>query len=200
VPDEAIPAAHRRRMSALSRLAVQIAIEATGDAAPDCLVFCSQHGDLTRLRGMLRDIAAGTELSPTSFSQSVHNASAGLYTIIRSSHAPVSSLASGASTFACGWVEAEGLLLDDPQRQALLVCYDEPLPPEYAPYSAQRQCFYALGLLLRSTDNGGLALEIAPAEQDEPLPMAPLFAAWALSGEPTLRLTAEGRGWMWRRA
>ena len=187
-------------MSALSRLAVQIAIEAAGDETPDYLVFCSQHGDLTRLRGMLRDIAAGTELSPTSFSQSVHTASAGLYTIIRNSRAPVSSLASGASTFASGWLEAEGFLLDDPRRQALLVCYDEPLPREYTPYSSQRQCFYALGLLLRSTDNGGFSLEPVPAEQDEPLPMAPLFAAWSLSDEPTLRLTAEGRGWRWRRA
>ncbi len=187
-------------MSALSRLAVQTAIEAAGDAAPDYLVFCSQHGDLTRLRGMLRDIAAGAELSPTSFSQSVHNASAGLYTIIRNSHAPVSSLASGASTFACGWVEAEGLVLGNPQSQVLLVCYDEPLPAEYAPYSSQRQCLYALGLLLRATNEDGFTLESMPPEQDEPLPMAPLFIAWALATEPTLRLTAEGRGWMWRRS
>ena len=62
-------------MSALSRLAVQIALEAAGDAAPDYLVFCSQHGDLTRLREMLGNIATGAELSPTAFSQSVHNAS-----------------------------------------------------------------------------------------------------------------------------
>lgn len=187
-------------MSALSRLAVQIAIEAAGDETPDHLVFCSQHGDLTRLRGMLRDIAMGTELSPTSFSQSVHNASAGLYTIIRGSSAPVSSLASGASTFASAWIEAEALLLANPESRVLLVCYDEPLPLEYAPYSSQRQCLYALGLLLRIADNGGIALEPVPAEQDEPLPMAPLFAAWALTGERTLRLTAEGRGWMWLRA
>ena len=66
-------------MSSLSKLAVQIALEAAGDSKPDFLVFCSQHGDLTRLREMLRDIASGVELSPTAFSQSVHNASAGLY-------------------------------------------------------------------------------------------------------------------------
>ena len=186
-------------MSALSRLAVQIGFEATGDAAPDHLVFCSQHGDMTRLREMLGNIAAGTELSPTSFSQSVHNASAGLYTIIAKSQAPVSSLASGPSTFASGWIEAEGLLLRNPQSLVLLVCYDEPLPTEYVPYTAQRQCLYALGLLLRSSAEGGFTLDDAPAGDDEPLPMAPLFIAWALSTEPTLRLTAEGRGWTWRR-
>ena len=186
-------------MSALSRLAVQIALEAAGDATPDYLVFCSQHGDLTRLREMLGDIATGAELSPTAFSQSVHNASAGLYTIIAKSRAPVSSLASGASTFAYGWVEVEGLLLRNPHSQVLLVCYDEPLPAEYAPYSSQRQCMYGLGLLLRLADTRGLTLDSAPAEKNEALPMAPQFISWALGTEPKLRITADGQGWIWSR-
>ena len=45
-------------MSSLSKLAVQIALEAAGDSRPDFLVFCSQHGELTRLREMLRSIVA----------------------------------------------------------------------------------------------------------------------------------------------
>jgi hypothetical protein len=200
IPDEAIPSAHRRRMSALSRLAVQIGLEAASDIAPDHLVFCSQHGDLTRLREMLNGIATGAEVSPTAFSQSVHNASGGLYTIIAKSQAPVSSLASGASTFACGWIEAEGLLLENPARQVLLVCYDEPLPAEYVPYSTQRQCRYALGLMLRASTSRGFVLQAAPAEHDEVLPMAPLFMSWALGADPTLHITAEGQGWTWSRA
>jgi hypothetical protein len=199
IPDEAIPPAHRRRMSALSRLAVQIGLEAANDTAPDHLVFCSQHGDLTRLREMLDDMARGAEVSPTAFSQSVHNASGGLYTIIAKSRAPVSSLASGASTFASGWIEAEGLLLKNPGRQVLLVCYDEPLPTEYLPYSTQRQCRYALGLLLQPSTGRGFVLQSAPAEREEALPMAPLFMAWALGAEPMLHVTAEGQGWTWRR-
>ena len=199
IPDAAIPPAHRRRMSALSRLAVQIGLEAASDIAPDHLVFCSQHGDLTRLREMLDAIATGAEVSPTSFSQSVHNASGGLYTIIAKSRAPVSSLASGASTFACGWIEAEGLLLEKPGRQILLVCYDEPLPAEYLPYSTQRQCRYALGLLLRASTGHGFALQAAPAEREEGLPMAPLFIAWALGADATLHITVDGQGWTWSR-
>jgi hypothetical protein len=187
-------------MSSLSKLAVQIALEAAGDSKPDFLVFCSQHGELTRLREMLRSIATRVELSPTAFSQSVHNASAGVYTIVAHSRAPVSSLASGGSTFASGWLEAEGYLIERPEAQVLLVCYDEPLPPEYVPYSTQTQCQYALGLLLRAADERGLALHTAPAEQDEALPLAPLFIAWALSSEPTMRITADGQGWIWSRA
>jgi hypothetical protein len=186
-------------MSSLARLAVQIGIEAAGDAAPDFLVFCSQHGDLVRLGEMLRSIATGVELSPTAFSQSVHNANAGLYTIIAGSRAPLSALASGGSTFASGWLEAEGFLLAHPRSEVLLVSYDGALPPEYASYSNQPPCVHGLGLLLRAAERGGFVLETAPAERDEPLPLAPLFIAWAHSAEPTLRVTTDGQGWIWSR-
>jgi hypothetical protein len=187
-------------MSASSKLAVQVGLEAASEARPDFLVFGSQHGDLTRLLEMLRAISSGAELSPTTFSQSVHNASAGLYTIIADSSAPMVSLASGGSTFASGWLEAEGRLAEHPGAQVLLVTYDEPLPQEYAPYSSQTQCLYALGLLLRSGRDRGLVLQSAPAEQEEPLPLAPLFIAWALSHDSTLRVTVDGQGWIWSRA
>ncbi len=201
VPDDRIPAVHRRRMSSLARLAVQIGIEAAGESAPGFLVFCSQHGDLVRLGEMLRAIAAGAELSPIAFSQSVHNASAGLYSIIAGSRAPMTAIASGGSTFASGWLEAEGCLVTHPHAEVLLVSYDDPLPPEYVPYSTAARCGHALALLLRAAGGrGGFVLEPAPAERDEPLPLAPLFIAWAGSAEPTLRVTADGRGWLWRRS
>lgn len=186
-------------MSALARLAVQIGLETAGDSVPDFLVFCSQHGDLGRLREMLGSIAAGAELSPTAFSQSVHNASAGLYSIIARSRAPIMALASGASTFPSAWLEAEGYLLAHPEAQVLLVSYDDPLPPEYRPYSRSAHCGHGLGLLLRAAAQGGFLLEPAAAERDEPLPLAPLFIAWTRSAAPALRVTADGRGWLWSR-
>jgi hypothetical protein len=162
IQGRSVPAAQRRRMSALATLAVQIATEAAGGTAADFLVFASQHGDVTSMRAMLDDVAAGTELSPTMFSQSVHNASAGLYTIISHSRAPVCALSSGASTFAAAWLEAEGFLSNHVDASVLLVSYDEALPPEYAAYSPQRQCAHALGLLLRSARGEGVELAPAP--------------------------------------
>lgn len=199
VPDHAIPALHRRRMSTLSKMAVQTALEATQSAKPDYLVFCSQHGELARTRELLAAIVAGGELSPTSFSQSVHNASAGLYTIITASQAPAMSLAAGAGTFAYGWIEAEAFLARDPAKRVLLVSYDEPLPLEYRPYSAQLQRPHALALLLGVAPSGGLRLEPSQAAAEEPAPLATLFMAWALSAVPNLTLTAGGQGWTWRR-
>jgi hypothetical protein len=199
VPDQAIPAAHRRRMSALSKMAVEMALEAARDIRPDFLVFCSQHGELTRTRELLAAIVAGGELSPTSFSQSVHNASAGLYTIITASQAPATSIAAGAGTFAYGWIEAESFLAGNPGKRVLLVSYDEALPSEYRPYSRQEHRSHALALLLGAAASGGLTLATGPAATEEPAPLAPLFMAWALSAEPQLSLTAGSQGWTWRR-
>jgi Beta-ketoacyl synthase, N-terminal domain len=199
VPDDAIPTNHRRRMSALSRLAVQIGLDAVRESRADFLVFCSQHGELGRSRGLLGSIASGQELSPTYFSQSVHNTSAGLYTIISQSRVPATALASGASTFAYGWLEAEAYLVENPTARVLLVSYDDLLPAEYLPYSKQRQCMYAVGFTLCAVPVGGLALEVVAAEADELLPMAPLFVAWWLSAEPAMRITADGQGWAWSR-
>jgi hypothetical protein len=224
VPDDAIPAAQRRRMSALSKLAVQVALEASGGAAADFLVFASQHGELSRTRELLANIVAGVELSPAAFSQSVHNTSAGLYTIVGKSHAPASSVAAGASTFPYGWLEAEAFLVGSPGCRALLVAYDEALPAEYRAYSSQTQCTYGVALLLRLAARGGLTLATTAPGGDEKLPLAPLFAAWwqsaepslrletdpsprpetepslRLDAEPSLRLTADGQGWLWSRA
>ena len=199
VPDRDIPAAHRRRMSALSKMAVQVALEATANERADYLVFCSQHGELARTRELLGSIVAGNELSPAGFSQSVHNTSAGLYTIVKESRVPSTSLAAGAGTFAYGWLEAETFLATNPGKTALLVSYDEVLPAEYQSYSRHVQRTFALALLLRVASQGGLTLEQSRAATEELLPITPLFMAWVLSADPVLRVTAGGQGWEWRR-
>ncbi|MEO8466763.1 MAG: beta-ketoacyl synthase chain length factor [Gammaproteobacteria bacterium] len=199
VPDRDIPASHRRRMSALSKMAVQCALEATANEHADFLVFCSQHGELPRTRELLGSLVAGTELSPAGFSQSVHNTSAGLYTIIKESHAPSTSVAAGAGTFAYGWLEAETFLAANSSKTVLLVSYDEVLPVEFRSYTQHKQRTFALALLLRVARRGGFTLEQSPAATEEPLPITPLFMAWALSTDPLLRVTAGGQGWEWRR-
>jgi Beta-ketoacyl synthase, N-terminal domain len=199
-PGDGIPPMHRRRLSQLSKQALQVALEAGADTNPDFLVFCSQHGELPRTREMLADIVAGRELSPTAFSQSVHNSSAGLYAIIAQSRAPATSLASGASTFAYGWLEAEGYLREDPAARALVVMAEDLLPSEYLPFSKQSSCRYALALVLELAEHGGMTLDVAEPAVEEPLPLAPLFAAWWLSSaSKALRVTAGGEGWVWSR-
>jgi len=200
IPDEAIPSAHRRRMSSLSKLAVQSALEVSRRAQPDFMVFGSQHGELVRTQELLRNIVAGEELSPAAFSQSVHNTGAGLYSIVAQTRVPATSLASGASTFAYGWIEAEGYLLENPTRRALLVCCEDPLPDVYRQFSTQVQCTYAVALMLRLAERGGVALAFeSSAEEDDVLPFAPSFMAWWRSSANVLTLTADRQRWVWSR-
>jgi len=196
---EGIPPMHRRRASTLSKMSLQTALEASAEGAPDFLVFCSQHGELPRTDLLLDDIARGIELSPTAFSQSVHNTGSGLYTIIKGVNVPASSLAGGAATFACGWLEAEAYLHENPTRRVLLVCADDLLPDRYRALSRQTPCSYAAALSLVAARSGGLALESSAMEEEEALPLAGLFLAWWLSADPTFRVTAESQGWCWRR-
>jgi hypothetical protein len=193
-----IPAAHRRRMSTLSKMAVQVALEATASAPPDFVVFCSQHGELSRTRELLRSIVERVELSPASFSQSVHNTAAGLYTIVTGSRAPATSLAAGAASFAYGWLEAEAFIAEHRAQRVLLVSYDEPLPEEYRCYSDAEQRLYALALVLGAGE-GPRAVELKThgrVEEDERRPLAPLFMAWFLGSQAALDVTASGQRWI----
>jgi hypothetical protein len=81
----------------------------------------------------------------------------------------------------------------------LLLSYDDLLPAEYLPYSSQKQCMYAVGLMLSRGTGEYLQLERVSAGDDDDLPMAPLFLAWWLSPEPSLLITADGQGWSWSR-
>ena len=99
-PGDAIPPMQRRRMSRLARMALSCALEAAGEDAIDYSIFCSQHGEIVRTRDILTSISEGTEISPTAFSQSVHNTSSGLYTILTKSNHASTSIASGTPSCA----------------------------------------------------------------------------------------------------
>ena len=187
----AIPPMQRRRTSRLSKMALSTALEAATDHAVDYSIFCSQHGEIVRTRQILSSISEGIEISPTAFAQSVHNTSSGLFTIFEKSNAPSTSVASGANTFACGWMEAQAYLSSYPDHSVLLVDFDEVIPGEYRGYVDQAHCDHALALLLIAADQHGIGIEQAPCGDVSRLPQGPQFLAWLQSGEESLSLTAE---------
>ena len=153
-----IPPMQRRRASRLSKMALSTALQATAGENVDYSIFCSQHGEIIRTRDILSSISAGVEMSPTAFAQSVHNTSSGLFTILESSNAPSMSLASDASTFACGWLEAQAWLASNPEHRVLLVDFDEIIPDEYREFSSQADCDHALALILRRAEESGIGM------------------------------------------
>lgn len=198
-PADQIPPAQRRRSSRLTRMALATALQVAEDASFDYSIFCSQHGEIVRTRDILSSINSGTEISPTAFSQSVHNTSSGLFTILQASNAPSMSMASGANSFAHGWLEAQAYLAGNPAHRVLLVDFDEVLPKEYQPYNIITNCEHSLAMSLRLAPKGGISLTNMTAGDTSPLPQGPQFLDWLHGGGASLSLTSDGLGWRWER-
>ncbi len=78
-------------MSEVSKLAVQVAMDITVEENIDYIIFTSQHGELKTTLELLVSCAKGEPLSPTAFSQSVHNTASGLFTITTKRETPSTS-------------------------------------------------------------------------------------------------------------
>ncbi|MCF7353757.1 beta-ketoacyl synthase chain length factor [Vibrio sp. CK2-1] len=148
-----IPAMMRRRMSPLSKVALQTAIHLQQSTTSefDYLIFSSRHGELPRTVELLQQVLQGEEASPMAFSQSVHNTSAGLFTIATKSPIPATSLAGCESSLHHALIEASAYLAENPQHKILLIDFDAPLPKPYDQFDATpTPPLYALGLVLGS--------------------------------------------------
>ena len=123
-----LPPNERRRAPDSVLLALQVAQAAceaaNADAAALPSIFASTHGDLAITDATCRTLAENpTDISPTRFHNSVHNAASGYWTIGVGSHAPSTAISAYRATFAQGLVEA-AMQLDAGASQVLLVAYD----------------------------------------------------------------------------
>ncbi len=194
LPD--LPALSRRRLSRPARLSLQVALDCLNGERADYIVWSSRHGDSAKTVEQLKDIAQGEPLSPTAFSTSVHNAPAGLYSILYADDTPSTSLSAGAESLSQAWWEAAALLHSGQASRVLLVCYDEPSVPPYKSYITQREHPFALALLLSLETN--LRLSLSPAPQAGSTADTEALAFWRFYQQETPAL-AHGR-WLWERA
>jgi hypothetical protein len=195
-----IPMMHRRRMSTVCKTGVQVALKINSDVTIDYAIFCSQHGEVERSELLIDQLTKNSELSPTDFSLSVHNTTAGLYTIIKKSSIPSTSIASGVSSFASGWIEAEAYLNENRAGRVLLVNHDGSVPDSYQDYLYCDQNTFAFALLIRLADGkNGAALAIKPTTEPEDVAIGPEFLRWWLSMQQRVTLTAERQAFEWTR-
>ena len=195
-PVNLIPAMMRRRMSSLTKLALQAAIQLSADQQVDYIVFASRHGELTRTVKLLEDIIAGDDASPILFSQSVHNTAGGLFTIVSKQETPVCSLSAGESTLFNALVEASCYLQEYPEKTVLLVNFDEPLPTPYQVFDDHPNHRFALGFLLESGDQ----FEIKKLEKNHVNKCPQVFACIdALLNEKTTVIGGQNNSWLWQK-
>jgi len=98
-------------------------------------------------------------VSPARFSLCVHNAIGGLFSFQTESFQPYTSLAGGTEDLFGAFIEAAGQLLDVPQ--ALVVCYEQPLPLLYRNYVSSSAVTWALAMVLGRAEATGFQLRLS---------------------------------------
>ena len=201
---DCLPAAERRRSSAVVRLALAAGLEACtragADAAQLPAVFTSSGDDGQNCHEICQVLASSDrQLSPTRFHNSVHNAAAGYWGIATGATPASSALCAHDASFAAGLIEALTQLVVQ-ESKVLLVAYDTPYPE---PMRRVRQIPDAFGtaLLLSATAGAASQARIEAslgAARHEPLPQADLealrAAVPAARSLPLLALLARGAG------
>ncbi|MEX8493531.1 beta-ketoacyl synthase chain length factor [Sphaerotilus sp.] len=159
-PSQRLPAAERRRAGTAIKIAMAVADAACADAGvdPQTLgsVFTSSSGDGTNCHTLCETLAspnpADRLVSPTRFTNSVHNAPAGYWHIAVGSRAASTSLCAFDASFGAGLIAAL-TQVHAARAPLLLVASDTPYPEP-------------LHTLRRLPDTLGVALVLAP----EPVP------------------------------
>ena len=194
-----IPLMLRRRASASGKSALRVAFDCVPGSSPTPTVFCSRHGEVHRSVEMLTQLARGEPLSPTTFSLSVHNSAAAVFSIARGDVSPTSALSAEQDTLPEGLIEA-ALCLDEGYPQVLLVAHDDVLPDLFKWGEAGRDSAHALGLLLTRSEGEPYSLELSQTTEalsrEEQIPQVAAFLATA---ERELSIASTPRRWTWRR-
>ncbi len=198
-----LPAAERRRTGRSVKLALAVAREATllgrVDPAQLASVFTSSGGDGDNCHELCQALALESpEVSPTRFSNSVHNAAAGYWSIATGAKMASNVLCAFDASFGAGLLEALVQVAVDGES-VLLVAYDTEYPE---PLRAVRPVPDAFGTALVLTPQRGLAatariavrLDEAPVDTMADSVLESLRAAIpAARSLPLLRLLALGR-------
>ena len=203
VPVNLIKPMMRRRMSSLSKLALQAALQAalqvSRDQKIDYIVFSSRHGELTRTVKLIEDIMSGEDASPIAFSQSVHNTAAGLFTIGSNRAIPVTSLAAVESSLHHALIEASIYLQENPGHQVLLVDFDEPLPEPYQQYENLAYQGYAFSALLSVGEKFQLSWSKNNSPSAVQLPQSFALIDYLLNDEKQKEIIDKRLKWSWTR-
>jgi Beta-ketoacyl synthase, N-terminal domain len=144
-----LPPAERRRTGRVVKLALAVSLEATSRAGADPStmpsVFSSSGSDGHICHEICQALAMPSrEVSPTRFSNSVHNVAAGYWSIATGSMSEANVICAFDASFIAGLLDAlTQVVVDD--KTILFVAYDTEYPP---PLHAKRPIPDALGIAM----------------------------------------------------
>jgi hypothetical protein len=198
---ELLPPNERRRAPDTVLLALEVAQAACRAAQADpatlSSIFASMHGDLSITDAMCRTLAdVPTDISPTRFHNSVHNAAGGYWTIGCGCRAGSTAISAYRATLAQGLIEA-AMQLAAGEDAVLLVAYDGTSTGPLAAVSPSAGLF-GIALVLARAEASGPALRLSLTDTlpaAAPGPLQRTLGGNALAPAlPLVELLARGTG------
>lgn len=192
----------RRRLSAFTKMALYCGYNAAVDDENIAVVFSSRHGDLHKTSTLLGDLAQSHSLSPTAFSMSVHNASAGLLSILTGNKASSNTVSAGRDSFFMAIVDAYAKLSSGMCDKVLIVHCEQALPDVYLPFKDERQVDHAMAFVMSKDINEGieLSLKCLPINQknidNNTLPQSLCFLASLQEKSLSTRILGCNKEWL----
>lgn len=153
-----LPAIKRRRLSPSARLFFESAWQLLSENKNIPVVYASSNGEISRNFALWHSLLKDGDISPTSFSLSVHNALIGQWSELGRVKAETTALTALQDNLEIALLEAY-LLLNDGADRVLVVVAESPLDAQYNVSPIYRQPFsYALSLLIERGEDYKLSL------------------------------------------
>lgn len=167
------PSRLMRGTSTLTRMCAHVAHHALAGSGADPstipVVFASGHGELNIAIEQLAMMVTGDgKISPARFKNSVHNTSAGIFSIAHENRGMSTSLAAGPLTVAYALLEAFGIL-EDGAADVLVVVGDESVPEPLSRFE-QWESFAAAWVLGRRLDTAAFRMQLSELKAQSATP------------------------------
>ena len=141
-----VPPMERRRLTGVERAALSVAWQVYPHGEQIPVVFASRWGEIGTTLKLMRQMHDEGEMSPAGFSNSVHNAAPGHFSLLTKDKAPYTAIAAGPDSYDMGLLEASTY-----PGKVLFVYAEEATPEMYRPHFPDVQSAHAVALLI---DNG----------------------------------------------
>ncbi len=195
-----LPPLKRRRLSPAARLFFESVWELVGDKADIPVVYASQNGEINRSFELWEQLFKEGDISPTSFSLSVHNAIVGQWSEMRQVKSETTALTAKKDNLETALLEAF-VMLEEGVESVLVVITENPLSEvKYPVRSYEKPAFaYSLGLIIEKGMDYQLNLH-SHHELDLPTDNALAFVQNQYLETEQWQTRATGGGyWQWSR-
>ena len=154
LPDfSCIPPMMRRRMSNIEKIAVALAEKITQKSQNYTTVFASQFGEWGQTIQLIKQFFDEKEMSPAGFSNSVHNASAGLFSLMTKNTNSYTAIAAGKDTLEMAILKA----LTE-KHDVLVVFAGEHNPDIYTPLLDTEHNAFGLAFMIKQNGKRGIKI------------------------------------------